>query len=231
MSLTTVSHQHKQTLAARCGSNGLMHRQGQNREASSAPPVLRPTQPVDSPAPALEALHASAVAQHWHIQALLLEALACDASGEDAGAAVAIERALELIGHDPVLWPFLFHPVPALLERHAQGRTAHGDVIAEILTVAGGVENRPSLEGFEGLREPLTECELRVLRYLPTNLSLRNIADELYVSVNTVKTHVRHLYAKLDARTRGEAVELARELGLLRRSSRSRTTTAVKLVA
>src|ERR1700744_4004748 len=47
----------------------------------------------------------------------------------------------------------------------------------------------------------LTRGEARVLRYLPTNLSAREIADELYLSVNTIKTHQRHLYQKLGARS------------------------------
>jgi DNA-binding CsgD family transcriptional regulator len=68
--------------------------------------------------------------------------------------------------------------------------------------------------------ETLTHGETRVLHYLPTNLSAREIADELYLSVNTVKTHQRHLYQKLGARSRTQAVEQARALGLLAPSSR-----------
>lgn len=61
----------------------------------------------------------------------------------------------------------------------------------------------------------LSKTELRVLRYLPTNLTRPDIARELYVSVNTVNTHVRNIYSKLDAGSRAEAVERARELCLL----------------
>ena len=68
----------------------------------------------------------------------------------------------------------------------------------------------------------LTHGETRVLHYLPTNLSAREIADELYLSVNTVKTHQRHLYQKLGARTRSQAVDQARALGLLAPSARRR---------
>ncbi|MEA2313982.1 MAG: LuxR family transcriptional regulator, maltose regulon positive regulatory protein [Solirubrobacteraceae bacterium] len=63
--------------------------------------------------------------------------------------------------------------------------------------------------------EPLSPAETRVLRYLPTLLSLREIGDEFYLSVNTIKVHVRHIYAKLEVHSRRGAVERARALGLL----------------
>jgi LuxR family maltose regulon positive regulatory protein len=59
-------------------------------------------------------------------------------------------------------------------------------------------------------------------RYLPTNLSAPEIANELYVSPNTVKTHMHHLYAKLGTHRRSEAVARARALGLLAPSARRR---------
>jgi LuxR family maltose regulon positive regulatory protein len=71
-------------------------------------------------------------------------------------------------------------------------------------------------------RLALTHGEIRVLHYLPTNLSAREIAGELYVSVNTVKTHQRHVYQKLGVRSRSQAVERARASGLLAPSSRRR---------
>jgi LuxR family maltose regulon positive regulatory protein len=61
----------------------------------------------------------------------------------------------------------------------------------------------------------LTTAELRVLQFLPSHLSFPQIAKRLYVSPNTVKTHVRALYRKLDASSRGQAVEKARDSGLL----------------
>jgi DNA-binding CsgD family transcriptional regulator len=63
--------------------------------------------------------------------------------------------------------------------------------------------------------EPLTESEARVLRYLPTYMGSPEIAAELYVSANTVKTHLRHLYRKLGAHSRQEAVQRAQAIGLL----------------
>ncbi len=64
-------------------------------------------------------------------------------------------------------------------------------------------------------RSPLTKMELRVLQYLPGHLSFPEIAEELFLSLNTVKTHVRAIYLKLDVSSRAEAVTRAREAGLL----------------
>jgi LuxR family maltose regulon positive regulatory protein len=72
-----------------------------------------------------------------------------------------------------------------------------------------------------GVSEPLTDSETRVLRYLPTNLTAPEIAGELWLSVNTVSTHTRHLYAKLGVHSRHEAVHRARALGLLAPPARS----------
>jgi DNA-binding CsgD family transcriptional regulator len=65
------------------------------------------------------------------------------------------------------------------------------------------------------LPEPLSQAEARILRFLQTSLSAPEIASELYVSVNTVRTHMRHVYDKPDAHRRLEAIDRARALGLL----------------
>ncbi len=65
--------------------------------------------------------------------------------------------------------------------------------------------------------ERITPAEARVLALLPTHLSHREIGEQLFVSTNTVRTHLRHLYAKLDVTTRADAVARAEELGLLPR--------------
>jgi LuxR family maltose regulon positive regulatory protein len=158
----------------------------------------------------------------WLVEALLLEAVARDAIGDTGAAQRAIERALDLAEPDGMLLPFLLHPVPGLLERHSRHHTSHASLVAEILSTLAG-KPAPSPPGEpERLPEPLSESETRVLRYLPTNLSLRDIGNELYVSVHTIKTHTKHLYGKLDVHARAEAVERARALGLLAPSSRSR---------
>ena len=63
--------------------------------------------------------------------------------------------------------------------------------------------------------EPITIRETVVLRYLPTLLTMNDIARELSVSPNTVKSHLRHIYRKLDVGSRRDAVRQARRLGLL----------------
>ena len=65
--------------------------------------------------------------------------------------------------------------------------------------------------------EPLTERERDVLRFLPSRLTVREIADELYVSVNTLKFHLRVIYRKLGVNSRAEAAEIARTMTKLRR--------------
>jgi LuxR family transcriptional regulator, maltose regulon positive regulatory protein len=72
----------------------------------------------------------------------------------------------------------------------------------------------------------LTDSETRVLRYLPTHLTLPEIAAELHVSANTVSSHRLHLYAKLGVHRRHEAVDRARALGLLAPSARLRAEIA-----
>jgi LuxR family maltose regulon positive regulatory protein len=73
----------------------------------------------------------------------------------------------------------------------------------------------PARDGLNGLVEPLSDRELSVLRYLPSRLSNREIGDELYVSLNTVKSHLKTIYRKLDVERRDDAVRRARQLGIL----------------
>jgi LuxR family maltose regulon positive regulatory protein len=174
--------------------------------------------------------------QIWLAEALLLEAIGRDALGDAAAAQRAIERALDLAESDHVLLPFLIHPAPQLLERQARQRTAHAALIADILSLLPGPEGPggmgggqpPMARGAGGivpprLIEPLSQAETRVLRYLPARLSVTEIAGQLYLSVNTVRTHMRHVYDKLGAHSRHEAIERARALGLLAPSTRTRS--------
>jgi LuxR family maltose regulon positive regulatory protein len=150
----------------------------------------------------------------WLVGAFLLEAIARDALGEPAAAERALERALDLAEPEGLLLFFLLQPAPGLLQRHARHRTAHPSLIAEILDLLAGKTPAPPA-GLQAPLEPLSISEIRVLRYLPTNLSQPEIANELHVSRNTIRTHMSHLYAKLGTHSRTEAVQRARALGLL----------------
>jgi LuxR family maltose regulon positive regulatory protein len=161
----------------------------------------------------------------WVVAAALLEAIARDALGDPGAAGRAVERALDLAEPDLVLFPFLIHPAQALLERHARDCAKHAALVAEILGLLparhagpGGVITGRAGGSAPRLAEPLSQGETRVLRYLPTNLSAPEIARELSVSVNTVRTHIRHVCGKLGAHGRTEAVTQARTLGLLAQS-------------
>ena len=172
------------------------------------------------------------VRRSWLVNAFLLEAIARDALGDPTAAGRALESALDAAEPDHIRLPFLMYPTPGLLERHALGCARHASLTAEILSLLPVERGRP-IEGPEGYEEmasrqptvpdgspirlidPLTQTEIRVLRYLPTHLSMHEIANELYISANTVKTHMRHLYAKLGTHRRAEAVKRARALGLL----------------
>ena len=185
-------------------------------------------------APVIEGSVPLTNAQLWVVQAFLLDAIARDALGDAVAARRSLERALDEAKPEGLLFPFLADPAPELLERHRRHGTAHAALIAEILNALapglypggyGGAGSPPVPGGHRGvaprgLREPLSQAETRVLRYLPTKLSAPEIADQLYLSVNTVKTHMRHLYDKLGVHRRHEAVEQARALGLLAPSPR-----------
>jgi len=180
------------------------------------------------------------------VQAFLLEAITQDALGDAQAAARALERTLEIAEPDSVLFPFLLHPAPGLLDCHRRTCPAHAAIIGRILDLlaraepdgpgripAGGSAAGREAAGGMGPHarpeppasgpapaEQLTDSETRVLRYLPTHLTASEIAGELYVSVSTVKTHMSHLYTKLGIHRRAEAVDRARALGLLAPTSR-----------
>jgi LuxR family transcriptional regulator, maltose regulon positive regulatory protein len=67
----------------------------------------------------------------------------------------------------------------------------------------------------DDLVEPLTDRELEILRYLPSRLTNTELADHFYVSVNTIKTHMAHIYRKLDVANRNRAISRAQEIGIL----------------
>jgi LuxR family transcriptional regulator, maltose regulon positive regulatory protein len=149
------------------------------------------------------------------VEAQLLAALAHRALGDQRAASQATERALALAEPDRLVLPFTMTGSRELLETLPRHETAHASLLADILDVMNGSPPAPKDHFSLPQAEELSPGELRVLRFLPTNLSRQQIARELSVSANTVSTHIRSIYAKLQVRDRSSAVQRARELRLL----------------
>lgn len=150
---------------------------------------------------------------------LLIEAILCDAEiaqiRDDTGRALEmLVRAVE-IADGEITVPFVHTSdvFAGLIERHptVAARWPVAAALHEQAAAAAGIRRFAPTP----FPEPLTDRELAVLRFLATSMSTAEIADELCVSVNTVKTHLAAIYRKLAARRRREAVLRAREFELL----------------
>ncbi|MFC0100955.1 LuxR C-terminal-related transcriptional regulator [Micromonospora marina] len=148
----------------------------------------------------------------------LLDAALADASGDARRAGRLLEEVLALAEPDGFRRVFTRADpgVRDLLAARLDSGTAYWATVSELVR---GVDAQPVAAAADDpartLDEPLTERELTILRYLQSILSNVEIAAELSLSVNTVKTHVRNIYRKLDATRRRDAVRRARELRLI----------------
>ena len=149
------------------------------------------------------------------IETHLLAGLAHRDLGDQHAAGQAAEHALALAESDRLILPFAITGCRELIEALPRHRTAHAALLANILDVLHGSSVAAKEPSSLSSVEVLSPGELRVLRYLPTNLSRPEIASELSVSLNTVSTHVRNIYAKLGVRDRPAAVQRTRDLRLL----------------
>lgn len=147
------------------------------------------------------------------VQARILLALAADREHRDTAALRQFTAAIDVAEAENMVRPFLDAgpALRSLISRHRNVVARHLDFTHELLTPQ--VLHEVHETGLAG--EHLTERELIVLRYLPTMLKAGEIANDLFVSVNTVKAHLRSIYRKMDVTTRRAAVERARDLNLL----------------
>jgi len=147
------------------------------------------------------------------IEILVLQALTDHARGDLPGAVAALERALTLAEPEGYVRVFAGEgpPMASLLRNVARQRTTWGYV--RRLLSAGGTS-----PASQRLVEPLSERELEVLRLLGSDLDGPDIARELTVSLNTLRTHTKSIYAKLGVNSRRAAVRQAAELNLLSRT-------------
>jgi LuxR family maltose regulon positive regulatory protein len=159
---------------------------------------------------------APVIARSTVVESQLLAAFAHRELGDQRQANRAAECALALAEADRLVLPFAMTGSRKLLEALPRHETAHAALLAEILDIMRGCSITPAEDPAPLARE-LSPGELRVLRYLPTNLSRPEIAYELSVSPNTISTHLRRIYTKLGVDDRSAAVQRARELRLLGR--------------
>ena len=149
------------------------------------------------------------------VEAHLLAGLAHRELGDQRAANQAAERALALAEPDRLVLPFAMTGSRELLEALPRHATVHAALLTDVLDVMHGASLTAQDQSSSPPTEELSPSELKVLRYLPTNLSRPQIASELSLSVHTVNTHIRSIYAKLGASDRSSAVQRARELRLL----------------
>jgi LuxR family maltose regulon positive regulatory protein len=172
---------------------------------------------LDALVPLREQVEAAGWTQRL-VEVRVLEAQAHEALGERPQALSCLERALRLAQPEQFARPF------------AQAGQALAPLLQQIASANPAAEQRAFIESIldalgapieavsaaSPLIEPLTEREMDVLRFLPTELTTAEIADRLVISYHTVRTHLKHIYGKLDAHSRHEAVTRAQVLDLLK---------------
>jgi LuxR family maltose regulon positive regulatory protein len=152
------------------------------------------------------------------IELLILQALVLDAQGNLEQALSCLERALELAEPQGFVRIFLDNGSPIIrLLKEAARRDIAADYAIKLLNRID-TDNQPDGPNDSPsslLVDPLSDRELEVLHLMAQDLSYQEIADQIMVSLNTVRTHVKNIYSKLMVHKRSEAVAKAEELNLL----------------
>lgn len=149
------------------------------------------------------------------IELLILQACAFQANDDGYRALDTLRRVLSLAEPERYVRSFVNQGEPmAQLLRQAKSQGIAPQYVARLLSEFGDeASDKPRTA--QPLIEPLTVHELKLLRLIAAGITNREAAAEMYVSVNTVKWHLKNIYQKLDVHSRVEAVTRAQELGLL----------------
>jgi len=147
------------------------------------------------------------------IEILMLQALALHAERRTAPALMSLDRALTSAEPEGHVRVFLDEGAPMLrVLREAAGAGIRPDFVR---TLSRSLRNSGEIAAVTPLPDPLSERELSVVRLLGTQLTGPQIARELHVSVNTMRTHTKHIFVKLDVNDRAAAVRRAEALGII----------------
>ena len=145
----------------------------------------------------------------------VLAGLADLALDDRNAAAATAEAALAAAEPDRLIFPFALYDAGKLVDVLPRHQTAHSALAADVVDFLRGAPAPRLDRGRLTPSEELSPTELRVLGFLPTNLTRHEIAQSLDVSINTVNTHIRSIYSKLGASDRSSAVQRSRDLRLL----------------
>ena len=165
------------------------------------------------------------------IEILTLKAVVLQAQGDEPGAMAPLQRALALAEPEGYVRTFANEgsPMVYLLKRLLKSQKTHSastqrraspEYAGKLLLATLGQDASRSTgagarERAELLVEPISEREVEVLRLLASGISNQEIAAKLFVSLDTVKTHLKHIYGKLGVHNRAQAVARAEELDLI----------------
>ena len=186
----------------------------------------RPAHGIDDALELLERLLAAAEdggRKGSAIDILVVQALARHAADDVAGALASLHRAVAIAEPEAYVRVVVDEGVPmAALLKLAAKQPKPPSYVRRLLAAAMTADGQAPVE--QPLIEPLSERELDVLRLLASDLNGPDIARELVVSLSTVRTHTRNIYAKLGVNSRRAAIRRAAELGLLSRTQDRRPT-------
>ena len=151
----------------------------------------------------------------WEIEVLILQALTLQAQRDTDQALATLQRALALAEPEGYARVFVDAPIAALLRRAAPRSGYASKLLAILEAQKRAAGERLAQPQASSLVEPLTPREREILQLVASGATNQDISRDLFITVNTVKTHITHIFGKLRVTRRIQAASRARELGLI----------------